>query len=195
MIKGIDRTGKDSIVTFLTSYFYTHRPNPNEVHLKVVHWGFPEGENNTDKIAFQKKDFKQKAKKAREFFMKNPDGVLIWNRSHIGEHVYGPLYRNENTDWINEFEKNNIIEHLHNLADLYLFLLDGNIDFLLSRDDGNSFTTDKKIKSKEQHAFVSAFINSKIPNKEYIIVADYKSYFKLQDIQDEVIKKLVKTNE
>lgn len=193
IVEGIDRTGKDSLVNFLISHFYSHRSGEN-AHIKFVHWGYPEGNTNSDKIHFQKKDFKRKAKQARNFLVKHKNGIVIWNRSHIGEYVYGPMYRDEDVSWIKDYEQHNIIEHLHNIADMHLFLLDGNIDFLLSQDDGDSFTDNKELKEEEQGRFLQAYIDSKIPYKKYILVADAEGYHDINFIQNKVLKELENIN-
>jgi len=81
IIEGPDNLGKTTLARFLQSEFVgTH-------DFAYVHCGPPEG-NGTDALKYQ---CQYLAQTMRAF--KNGDGLEIWDRSIIGECVYGPMYR------------------------------------------------------------------------------------------------------
>jgi hypothetical protein len=118
--------------------------------------------------------------------------VMIWDRSHIGEQVYGPIYRKSDpSKWLNDLEK------IFDLEKIYLILLEGDHEFVMKNEDGHSlvmsedqykeflvgFNGDKKLKSYfyaidsydieyhkklkiiESLLFLYGFEESLIPNK------------------------------
>ena len=103
IIEGLDRCGKDTLIKSLSSKY------------KFVvnsHWSFPQGNTNEEKTQYQQESF------AAEFVMQDmirsaakngyrcDDGIIIWNRSHIGEYVYGTLYRDSQPEtWIPQLEE------------------------------------------------------------------------------------------
>jgi thymidylate kinase len=65
----------------------------------------------------------------------DPNTVIIWDRAHIGEFVYGSLYRRYNIPnllgFIRSFEMNFI-------ESTYMYILTAPIQYLMTRDDGKS---------------------------------------------------------
>lgn len=162
ILEGSDRTGKDTLINSLL-----------EIHpdSKTVHWGFPQGTTNKKKTDYQKMSF--------EFFMKEfafldsrgQLDMLIWNRSHIGECVYGPLYRDSDPEWIYDLENDYLLKD-----NVFLVYLYGDTEFLLQNDDGNSFTTELEKKNHEAALFNQAIDKSAIKNKLKIKVNNGNSY-------------------
>ena len=109
---------------------------------------------------------------------------IIFDRSHIGEAVYSPLYRNYNGNFIFNIEKNFINYNWWN--NIYLFLLEDNLYDIIKREDGNSFATDLINKKQEKTLFNKAFNKSYIKNK-FIINVNNKDR-KL--IHKEIVSKL-----
>lgn len=163
IIEGLDNVGKDTLINSLIEKY------PNS---KMVHWGFPQGNTNEEKTAYQEMSFGYYMREFRFLKSQNKLDLLIWNRSHIGECVYGPLYRESDPQWIYELEK----EFLVDTKDVYLVYLHGDIDFLLKNDDGESFTTDINKKLHERNLFNEAINKSQIINKLNIKVNDGDNY-------------------
>jgi thymidylate kinase len=162
IVEGLDRCGKDTLINSLMETY------PNS---KMVHWGYPQGRTNEEKTDYQKMSF--------DFFMKefsfqnsrNQLDFLIWNRAHIGECVYGPLYRNSDPEWIYNLEKEYLLKD-----NVYLVYLHGDVEFLLKNDDGESFTTDINKKKREAELFENAVDKSLIKNKLKIKVNNGNEY-------------------
>lgn len=175
IFEGLDRCGKDTIINQLAADY---------PHLIRVHWGFPKGETNEEKTEYQVKTFNAEMAvqgNLRHIYGANyfADGIYIWNRSHIGEYVYGPMYRDSNPDtWIPNLEK----RYFANDPDVYLIYLHADVDFILNQDDGKSFTTDRKKKLKEMKLFNEAVDNSLIKNKLKIKVNDGNEYIPIDTI-------------
>lgn len=93
---------------------------------------------------------------------------IIFDRGHLGECVYAPLYRKYSGDYVFMIEKN------YNTSDAKLILLTTS-NFDLCVDDGESFNFDNK--ETEQQLFIDAFNKSNM-NKVMIDVHDGNGNFK-----------------
>ena len=162
IIEGTDRCGKDTLINSLS-----------ELHLnsKMVHWSYPQGQTNEEKTDYQKKSFNRFMDEFSFLDTSKQHDLLIWNRSHIGECVYGPLYRNSDPEWIYELEKEYLLKE-----NVYLVYLYGDAEFLLKNDDGESFTTDINKKKLEAELFENAVDKSLITNKIKIKVNKGNEY-------------------
>lgn len=115
----------------------------------------------------------------------NSDENFILNRSHIGEFVYGPMYRNYNGEYVFEFEKK---YNLQNRKDIYLIVLIDEPINLINREDGKSHSKNLESKTIEIYKFKLAYdlscikhkilinINNKTPEKIFNEICDFKSY-------------------
>lgn len=164
IIEGTDRTGKDTLIQSLMAKY------PNS---EMVHWGYPIGDTNDEKTEYQKMSFGYlmrwyKFKKT----MGNLD-LLIWNRSHIGEYVYGTIYRDSYPQlWIPSMEET----YLSNDEDIILVLLEADPEFIVKNDDGESYSNKLEDKKVEISKFQQAFNNSIIINKLKIKVNEGDNY-------------------
>ena len=144
MIDGIDRLGKSTLIDNIL--------NELGYHL-VVHYEKPK------KLDFYTHDplFQYQLHCNRTMFFMINEGIrVIFDRTHLGECVYAPLYRNYDGDYVFNMEK------MTNLKRTKLILLTtSNFDILT--DDGESF--DWSNKEKEQELFIQAFNKSLIPDK------------------------------
>ena len=176
IIEGLDRCGKNTLIHNLTSQAENY---------VVRHWGTAKGTNDYEKrdhqYQFFKKEF-QLASDRNKFEMPDatryPRDLWIWNRAHLGEFVYGDLYRNTKPkDWVMRMEQDFSFDID---PSVYLLFLYAPPEFLCKNDDGLSFTADVSLK------FHSAFSESKIMNKKSIAVSDGETYRSAQDIFQEV---------
>jgi thymidylate kinase len=87
---------------------------------------------------------------------------IIFNRSHLGESVYSPLYRNYSGDYVFDIEKN-YVDELRN--ELYLITLTNDPHTIWNRDDGKSFYKNEEGIRAEVEGFTRAHRLSKIKNK------------------------------
>jgi thymidylate kinase len=87
---------------------------------------------------------------------------LIFNRSHLGETVYSPLYRGYSGDYVFDIEKK-FTKALR--EDLYLITLVNDPHTILKRDDGKSFYGNEEEIKAEVDGFTRAHRKSTIKNK------------------------------
>jgi hypothetical protein len=104
---------------------------------------------------------------------------LIFDRTHLGEMVYAPLYRGYDGNYIYDIERRHL-SNMSNESDVRLILLTtSNFDMLV--DDGLGFDFSKK--EEEQARFINAFNKSQIKNKVIVDVHNgqggYKSYIEV----------------
>ena len=92
---------------------------------------------------------------------------LIFNRSHLGETVYSPLYRGYSGDYVLDIEKKYTKELRENL---YLITLTNDPHTILKRDDGKSFYGNEEEVKAEVDGFRRAHRLSTIKNKLHIDV-------------------------
>ena len=185
IIEGPDRCGKNTLIKNLCSQ--------SENHI-VRHWGSAKGENDRQKRNYQYRFFKkefQLASERNKFEMTDekryPRDLYIWNRGHLGEFVYGNLYRDTKPqEWVMRMETDFSFDID---PSVYLLLLTAPADFLCKREDGHSFSSKVADKELELKCFDVAFNNSKIMNKKSISVANgYDTYLSQEIILDEVNK-------
>lgn len=193
LIDGIDRLGKstliENILKELGYHLVIHYDKP-----KVLENNLISAQNIKDADPAQLDDFYAKYQHLSKeniarllyqddanrgmFNLLKTDIPLIFDRTHLGELVYAPLYRGYSGDYVYEYEKDLIESKPYsNETDIRLILLtSSNTDMLV--DDGLSFDPTKK--AEEQQRFIDAFNKSHLVNKVIVDVHDgkggYRSY-------------------
>lgn len=185
IIEGLDRSGKNAICKAL---FENVTDNGGNVIYR--HWGFPQGTNNEEKISYQKFSFKKefdlhKSIISDDYYNGKADNALLWNRAHLGEAVYGKLYRNYDPSWIFNLEA---LYAFDQNPEIYLILLEADANFICKKDDGKSFTNDVSKKQNEIDLFNEAFEKSIIPNKIKIKVNEGSQYRDSREIIRRVLE-------
>jgi len=168
IIEGPDRCGKNTLIKNLTAQAENY---------VVRHFGTAKGETDYEKRNFQYQFFKKEFQLASlrpQFELPDkeryPNDIWIWNRAHLGEFVYGEIYRNTNPrDWVMKMEP---MFGMDIDPSVYLLLLTAPAEFLCKRDDGLSFSAEVDKKQQEIDAFKDAFNQSKILNKQIIDVSN-----------------------
>lgn len=107
---------------------------------------------------------------------------FLLDRSHIGEAVYSPIYRNYSGDYVFDIEEHYRFDTAF-WDNICLITLIDKPENLIKRDDGLSFSTRENKKKEEIYAFVRATKLSMIPHK-LIINIDGKS----EDVVTEEIR-------
>lgn len=175
IIDGIDRLGKDTLIKKIIN---------EQGHFEVIHKTKPIG------LKFYEYDLEtyQRASFLNMFYLiqnRDRNSAIIFNRGHLGECVYAPLYRKYDGNYVFCLEESVLEDQLKNHYDIRLILLTTS-DFNILHDDGRSF--DFNAKEKEQEMFISAFIKSSMPNKVIIDVCDGSGDYKSpEDILTEAI--------
>jgi hypothetical protein len=174
-IEGLDFLGKSTLVdNILDSLGFHH----------VIHFSKPEAgwaylNFHDPNFAYQHDCFSNSMKLA------NSGARLIFDRWHLGEMVYAPMYRNYSGDYVLELEQK---FGLNSNDDVKLILLVEDFSKSLHfKDDGLSLGSIEN-RVKEQELFIDAFNRSSIPNKMMVCVTDVDGHFRNpQDILKEVI--------
>jgi len=181
IIEGADNTGKDHLINVIEK---------NTQYKNVIkrHWGYPIGDSNEQKTLYQVSSFLNEFllyNKVKDFESLEEDTIMIWNRSHIGELVYGTLYRNSNPErWVMQMEELSSIAENPNVYLVYLY---ADAEFLASNDDGLSYSSSIDKKQLEQIAFMNAINSSSIKNVLKLKVNSGDSFIDETTLLDNVL--------
>lgn len=150
IIEGIDRIGKDTLVTGVLDKLG---------FMQVVHYQKPLALQflNGSFEAYQRASF-------YKMFLMLDQGQMLLNRAHLGEVVYAPRYRKYDGSYVFELEASHPIA----LNNTMLVLLHTS-SWVPITDDGESFDFSKK--DEEQASFKEAWESSAITHKLMIDVA------------------------
>jgi hypothetical protein len=175
IIEGIDRLGKDTLIKNIQNklgfHFVLHYSKPE--HLSFYGDSLQKYQEDSFTRGFALID------NVTAGFERSP---LIFNRFHLGENVYAPLYRGYDGSYVFNLEDS---FDVHTCKNVKLILLTTS-DFSIVKDDGLGFDFSKK--EEEQMLFMKAFDKSIFPNKAIIDVSDGQGGFKdTLDILEEAI--------
>lgn len=179
IVEGCDRTGKDTLIQNLCK---------SSENYAVRHFGFPKGNNDFEKRKFQYDFFQKEYLFMQEFkkYQITDNDLLIWNRSPLGELIFGDLYRDTKpNEWVMRMETDFSFDID---PSVYLLLLWAPAEFLCKRDDGLSFSAEIDKKKEEIARFKSAFKQSKIMNKLSYDVSDGEEYVSKDEIFSDINK-------
>lgn len=169
-VEGLDILGKSTLIQGIKDTLGFHQ---------VIHFSKPEklAAYNGDLQKYQEASFRNSMELIRS------NGHLIFDRWHLGEVVYSPLYRGYDGSYVYQLEKDYQLDWLQ----IRLILLTEN--FATSKhfvDDGESFDITKR--EQEQNMFLEAFGRSIIYDKRNInVTADNGSYRNKADILAEAL--------
>lgn len=169
VVMGIDRIGKN---TFIENVLKTFDPDLKEIHLSKP-------PADVDPLMYTKAEY-------AEYFMElKKNNHLVYNRGHIDEFVYGPLYRDQNTYWLKIYE-----QELWDVVLNTVFILLISENFNVMQDDGNSL--DYSRRHEEQDLFLKHFQESPMKNKIIIRTIDRNGYRPIESIKDDFSRELMK---
>ena len=159
IIEGTDNTGKDTQQNLIIE-----KVN-NLVFQKLHYSSLPFKDDKEKHISYSRKMYDDMFQLM--MMSKDKDINIIFNRSHLGETVYSPLYRGYSGDYVLDIEK----KYTKALReDLYLITLTNNPHTILKRDDGKSFYGNEEEVKAEVDGFKRAHRLSTIKNKLHIDV-------------------------
>ena len=181
IIEGTDNTGKDTLISKILEKYPT---------ATVIHCGKP----ITKKYSSKEQDelFRIYAQNIVEGKYDNTH-VIIMNRSHIGEYVYGVLYRNRDNKEVEQMinDINDILYYREDLDIKYIQLLSNSEQLLKSNEDGKSLSNGNIEKiNKEANQFKEIFnnINIKDSDKRLIFVNEGNGFRSREDIFNEAFR-------
>lgn len=154
IIEGTDNTGKDTQQNLIIQ-------NLKDIVFHKIHYSsLPFKDDINMHTSYSKKMYEDMFKMM--MLCKDKDINIIFNRSHLGESIYSPLYRGYSGDYVFEIEK----EFVNVLREnLYLITLTNDPHTIWNRDDGKSFYKNEEEIRAEVDGFIRAHRLSKIKNK------------------------------
>ena len=160
IIEGTDNVGKDTqqdlIIKNMSDYVFH----------KLHYSSLPFKEDKEKHATYSKELYETMFQLMMKSKLGNKKGDLninlIFNRSHLGETVYSPLYRGYSGDYVFDIEKK-FTKALR--EDLYLITLTNDPHTILKRDDGKSFYGNEEEVKAEVDGFSRAHRKSTIKNK------------------------------
>ena len=171
IVEGLDRCGKSTLIKHIRKHILT---NPKTTS---IHCSSPPSGSHSD---WSKDHYTSLLK---TIALLNNDGWdIILDRSHLGEDVYGPLFRNQEAKYIYDLEN----EFFNNIDVRLILLIDDPIK-LLERDDGDSPTANVSQIQSVLDTFLKAFNQSNISNKKVINISDIGGFTYLNTIVQEFI--------
>lgn len=156
LVEGLERCGKTTMVNYIRSVI----KNPK---LIVNHCAKPpKGLSQIETRDWSRQYYFQLLTKFDHLSSEGWD--IIMDRAHIGEYVYGNMYRgNAVHDDFMFFP-----EEFINISDTYLVLLTDKPEKVLEREDGMSMSQSKSLVEFERTRFIEGFNKSRIMNKMWI---------------------------
>lgn len=168
IIEGLDRLGKSTLIDNIQQeagfYQTVHMSKPRRLpfYQRQVFTPPKTVEKNEELFMYQRDSF------ITMFNLIHSDAHLIFDRAHLGEAVYAPLYRGYSGDYVFELER---AMNVQDAESVRLILLVE--DFKTSKhfvDDGESFDITKR--EQEQDMFMTALSRSRFKDKKVICVTD-----------------------
>lgn len=173
IIEGPDNCGKDSLIKKIEEQFLT---------CTIIHYTKPENKYIQNTI-FRGYAYSIISKKY-------DTDVVILNRSHYGEYVYGCIYRGiTDKDALDIIDEIDDIYINNNIETYYIQLISSSPELLLKNEDNKSLSNGKIDKIKNEiNRFIEVFEHSKLKNKKLIYVNENDSFRNLDDIHKEALK-------
>lgn len=178
IVEGTDNIGKDTVINKLCELFDT---------VTLIHCGSPK--SKVFQSQYQDETFIRYAEDiACELY--DTTDCIIMNRSHIGEYVYGQLYRGRNSEDILKMinHVDDILINRPNLTVKYIQLLSSSIELRKKYDDNKSLSKmNDDLMKKENELFLEAYNNSRL-DKVLIYVNDEDGFLPKEEIFQEVVE-------
>lgn len=188
IVEGGDRLGKSTLIAAIAKHF-------NYDNVMIRHFGKPPKEfpEEDSPLSFQAECFYKEGDLIEALSQMENDvynyyeNIVIWNRSHLGEYVYGQMFRNNDPKqtelMISNFEERFLLTN----PETYLILLTADPEFFLSKEDGNSFSKNLEQKTTEIKLFNEIFDKSLIDKKLIIKVNEGNQFLPKDNIMTTVL--------
>lgn len=173
IFEGMDNTGKSTQARLLTEHISRRKISPPVLNFHYHRMPTFSQKENEDYYKKQITCLSTLISLSSEFMVDEP--ILICDRFHFGEYVYGHLYRNYEHcfDYFTRLDEY-IVQRFSNQP-VYLFLFEDNVKNIVNRDDNLSISNDFNLRVQEKTRFNEAFEFSNISNKYIINVSDQES--------------------
>lgn len=177
IVEGPDNVGKTTLINNIKNHY-------NDYTLHTIHYSNVKQSSTEDTIRYTEKLHSEMFRMMLNAVPNDKSG-LIFDRSHLGEMVYGPIYRGYTGEYVIDIERK--FKHILSIWDnLLLITLVDTPERLIERDDGLSFSTDINKKIKEIKNFKNAHDKSMIKHKLLIDIKDHDA----EAVKNVVINKI-----
>jgi len=164
IIEGIDNVGKSTLIKNLKNAL-------NDYVFQTLHYSSVKQPTLELNIKYSTELYMQMFSMMLNQQRFDKSGIIC-DRSHLGEMVYGPIYRKHPGTYVLDIEKQFMCSR--SLWDnLFLITLVDKAENVIARDDGLSFSVDVDEKDAEIYAFKEAHEKSQIKNKLLVDVSSY----------------------
>lgn len=165
IVEGVDGSTKSTQIQLIKNEFERRW---KACH--ILHYANLKFDKNKELIeSMSKKLYKSMFDIMKSHEFSNPFDILILDRSHIGEVIYSPIYRDYSGDYVYEYEDDYVKNYKYAADNTKLLLFTDTVKNILERDkargDGLSFSLDPKIKKLELKSFEAAVKKSKLIHK------------------------------
>lgn len=165
-ICGADRVGKTTQIRNIQKFFEKQNRDVLVIHYSSIHVQNVGPFKSGAECVASRSRYEDMMHLA-DLYVNNRN-LLVFDRAHLGEYVYSPMYRKYSGDYVFDLEK----DHPLMIDNAKLFLFTDAAENLCRREDGNSFSSDVENKKKELELFNEAFEKSNIKNKMIISIED-----------------------
>ena len=167
-IEGLDRLGKSTLIDGIRQ---------KNGYYEIIHFSKPQklaayehANTNPDVPQQHRQAYEyQRASFRNSMLLAQSKARIIFDRWHLGEAVYSPMYRGYDGDYVFTFEKIHALDESNHIR--LILLVE---DFEIAKhfvDDGESLGPIEK-REEEQQRFIDAFHKSCIRDKKIICVTD-----------------------
>jgi thymidylate kinase len=159
VFEGLDRCGKDTQIKHLTTLLAKLF-----LPFHVLHYSGIPGIDSDHSLQYSNYMY---ADMFRMILEERSDQLrtFILNRSHLGEMVYGPIYRGINGNYVLDMERYFMNRFPEMWSKIFLITFIDEAENLIARDDGLSHSTDIDKKKNEIAMFIRATEKSHIEHK------------------------------
>ena len=163
VVEGPDNVGKTTLIKNLKDHF-------NDITFHTLHYTNVKHPSSEELIKYSAKLYEEMFGLMSFVSTKEKSGVIC-DRSHLGELIYGPIYRGYTGAYVLDIERT--FKHIRPVWDnLVLITLYDEPENLISREDGLSFSTDLEKKKTEIENFKAAHEKSLIQHKMLLNIKD-----------------------
>lgn len=179
-IEGLDRTGKSTLIQGIQDklgfYQVIHFAKPQKLKIYEDAAKKPayQGDGGIEDVPPEHRAayFYQRESFLNSMLLANSNARIIFDRWHIGEVVYSPMYRGYSGDYVYQQELNSGLDKNPNVR--LILLIE---DFATAKhfvDDGQSLGPIEK-REEEQSRFIAAFKRSNIKDKRMVVITNSKT--------------------
>lgn len=180
IVDGMDNTGKSTLIARLTNVLEQLGNTTITIHSQKP----PKDIAPEDTAAYQHKYYLNLIDRLVSLKHEHKYNYIILDRGWVSEYVYGPLYRNRSKQEIVEdnivLDKKVLSEFSTMPSDVYLIMLLGSTQFLISQEDGKSLSdNDETLINIEREEFEKGYDYSLIDKKNYYEVDSDNDYIEI----------------